>query len=149
MLILHEFRNILKQIIDKWHTLKDTHKVFFMNSGNALPRWWNRLSERASGLSFHLHNGRTTNAFCINSGDLMVANGERDGQINEGNGVCHYIVMTSAANLTKVVFAWPPLWLSWFSQTSPSEFVHPTSIDSTDIATPIKFIKTLKTLTSS
>lgn len=42
----------------------------------------------------------------------MVANGERDGQINEGNGVCHYIVMTSAANLTKVVFAWPPLWLS-------------------------------------
>lgn len=25
------------------------------------------------GLSFHLHNGRTTNAFCIKSGDLMVA----------------------------------------------------------------------------
>lgn len=29
--------------------------------------------ERESGLGFHLHNGRTTNAFCINSGDLMVA----------------------------------------------------------------------------
>lgn len=38
----------------------------------------------ASGLSFHLHNGRTTNAFCINSGDLMVANGERDGTIQKG-----------------------------------------------------------------
>lgn len=43
----------------------------------------------------------------------MVANGERDGQISEGNGVCHYIVMTSAANLTKVVFAWPPQALSF------------------------------------
>lgn len=28
---------------------------------------------RQSGLGFHLHNGRTTNAFCINSGDLMAA----------------------------------------------------------------------------
>lgn len=34
-----------------------------------------------SGLSFHLHNGRTTNAFCIKSGDLMeesVAAGEEE-----------------------------------------------------------------------
>lgn len=30
-----------------------------------------------SGLSFHLHNGTTTNAFCINSGDLMVLSGAR------------------------------------------------------------------------
>lgn len=63
------------------------------------------IAARQSGLGFHLHNGRTTNAFCINSGDLMAAAETRRG----GGGAawwrpCHYTVMTSAANLTKVVF---------------------------------------------
>lgn len=51
--------------------------------------------EFASGLSFHLHNGRTTNAFCINSGDLMVAGSKRDGATLKGRGERHYTVMTS------------------------------------------------------
>lgn len=33
------------------------------------------LFQSESGLSFHLHNGTTTNAFCINSGDLMTVSG--------------------------------------------------------------------------
>lgn len=40
----------------------------------ALPECWSEIDiARQSGLGFHLHNGRTTNAFCINSGDLMAA----------------------------------------------------------------------------
>lgn len=66
-----------------------------------------------SGLSFHLHNGTTTNAFCINSGDLMVLSGASRMEAAAGPGVgrarSHYTVMTSAANLSKVVFAWRSL----------------------------------------
>lgn len=52
--------------------------------------------EYESGLSFHLHNGRTTNAFCINSGDLMVAVGtKRDGVTLKRARESHYTVMTS------------------------------------------------------
>lgn len=65
-----------------------------------------------SGLSFHLHNGTTTNAFCINSGDLMVLSGASWMEA-AGRGArrarSHYTVMTSAANLSKVVFAWRSL----------------------------------------
>ena len=42
--------------------------------------------ECESGSSFHLHNGRTTNAFCINSGDLMALSGGRVGGEEPGDG---------------------------------------------------------------
>lgn len=89
--------------------------------------WYRSEVGGSGGLSFHLHNGRTTNAFCINSVDLMAVSGEaaqpggrpHASLGNRKRGYCnvsahlplqrnwckgsHYTVMTSE-----------PIYLKWF-----------------------------------